>query len=99
MRLARDQPFALERLEVAHDAIGRTDAEVGADLADGRPVPAISDLVLEEIVNLSLTTGQGRFRFHRRHQTFSWLFGPGLSGRGLVRLLLNGPIISIHPNI
>ena len=53
-----DQPFLLQGLQVADHAVGRMDAEVGGDFADGRPVAPAANLFADELVHVPLPVGQ-----------------------------------------
>jgi hypothetical protein len=56
--LALDIAFLFQRLQMAHDAIGRADVERLTDFAHGRPVAARLDLLTDEIVDLPLPLRQ-----------------------------------------
>ncbi len=55
--VTQDQPFLDQRIEMAHDAIGRLNVKRFPDLADRWPVAAGLDLVADELVNLPLPRG------------------------------------------
>src|SRR5690606_10367636 len=55
---AGDEALFLQGLQVAHDAVGRTDLEVIANFADGRAVAAIANFVTDELVHILLSIGQ-----------------------------------------
>ena len=48
---------------MAHDAVGGANAKVRSDFPNGRTVATITDLVLQEFVDLFLAAGQGGFNF------------------------------------
>ncbi len=60
VRLAGDQALFLQRLQMAHHAVGRADAKVIADLADRRPVTAVGDLIANKIEDFALAGGKVR---------------------------------------
>ena len=71
-------PFLFQRLEMAHHAVGRADAELLADFADRRPVAAVLDLVADEVVDLAL--------FFRK--LIEFVHGDGNSGSTLSEISL-----------
>ena len=50
--------FALEGPQVAHDAVGRADIEMFANLSHGWSIPTMHNLVVDEIVDLLLALGE-----------------------------------------